>query len=86
MSALRTSLFLAAIAASAAGSTFAQHIRSSTSPAFGNRGVEQATAATAERAEMARHRADCEKQASEQKLHLPYRARFLHDCLHQENK
>jgi hypothetical protein len=86
MSRLTTSLFVAAIAISVAGSTFAQDTVSSKSTTHATTRAERAAAAKAKRAEMAQKRADCEKQASEQKLHLLKRARFIHDCLHREDK
>jgi uncharacterized protein HemX len=86
MSQLATWLLVAAIAIGLAGSTFAQDSASQKSTTHATTGAERAEAAKAKRAEMAQKRADCEKQASEQKLHLLKRARFVHDCLHQENK
>jgi uncharacterized protein HemX len=86
MSRLATWLLVAAIAIGLAGSTFAQDSASQKSTTHATTRAERAEAAKAERAEIAKKRADCEKQASEQKLYLLKRARFVHDCLHQENK
>jgi hypothetical protein len=86
MSWFATWLLVAAIAVGLAESTFAQDTASQKSTTQPTTRPERAEAAKAKRAEMAQKRTDCDKQASEQKLHLLKRARFVHDCLHQENK
>jgi uncharacterized protein HemX len=86
MSRLATWLLVAAIAIGFGGSTFAQDTASQKSTTPATTRAERAEAAKAKRAEMAQKRTDCEKQANEQKLHLLKRARFIHNCLHEENK
>ena len=83
-----TLLFAAAIAVSCAGAAYAQGTSNLIRTAQATTKADKAAAAKAKREEAAQNRAeqkqkraDCSKQATEQKLHLLKRTRFINECM-----